>query len=107
MGSMVRAGSEARPGSERRRTGSRFRQPDRTPFRPVLPAQSGLRPPFTTEERIRSCYNRSNIWKNQQMLRSALMNSPSIKMLRHRRISQKRSYEQEVPFFRFVLLKTQ
>ena len=47
----------------RQKSEVRVRQPDRTPFgtkvpstgqNTVLPAHSGLRPPFTTEERIRS-----------------------------------------------------
>ena len=47
MGFLARAGSEARPGSERRPVPS-------TGQNTVLPAaHSGLRPPFTTEERIR------------------------------------------------------
>ena len=49
-GSSARAGSEARPGRERR---NRSPVPS-TGQNTVLPAHSGLWPPFTTEERIRS-----------------------------------------------------
>ena len=54
MGSLARAGSEARPGSERRRPAAGRRPVPSTGQNTVLPAHSGLRPPFTTEERIRS-----------------------------------------------------
>ena len=54
MGSLARAGSEARPGSERRRPAAGWRPVPSTGQNTVLPAHSGIRPPFTTEERIRS-----------------------------------------------------
>ena len=54
MGSLARAGSEARPGSERRRLAAGWRPVPSTGQSTVFPAHSGLRPPFTTEERIRS-----------------------------------------------------
>ena len=55
MGSLARAGAEARPGSERRRPAAGRRRPVLSTGRiAVVPAHSGLRPPFTTEERIRS-----------------------------------------------------
>ena len=54
MGSLTRAGSEARPGSERRRPAVGRRPVPSTGQNTVLPAHSGPRPPFTTEERIRS-----------------------------------------------------
>ena len=52
MGSLARAGSEARPGSELRRPAAGRRAVPSTGQNTVLPAHSGLRPPFTTEERI-------------------------------------------------------
>ena len=54
MGSLARAGSEVRPGSERRRPAAGGRPVPPTGQNTVLPAHSGLRTPFTTEEWIRS-----------------------------------------------------
>ena len=52
MGSLARAGSEAE--SERRRPATGRRPVPSIGQNTVLPAHSGLRPPFITEERIRS-----------------------------------------------------
>ena len=53
-GSSARAGSEARPGRERRRPVGGRRPVPSTGQNTVLPAHSGLRSPFTAEERVRS-----------------------------------------------------
>ena len=52
---MARAGWEARPGSERRRPAAGQRPVPSAGQNTVLPApaHSGLRPPFTTKERVR------------------------------------------------------
>ena len=60
MGSLARAGSEARPGSERRRPVAGWRPVPSTGQNTVLTAYSGLRPPFTTEEQIRSDPGQNN-----------------------------------------------
>ena len=62
-GSSAQAGSEARPGAERRRQAAAGRRPvASTGQNSVLPAHSGLRPPFTTAEQVlnvRSLRNRA------------------------------------------------
>ena len=64
MGFLARAGSEPRPGSERRRPAAAGRRPvPSTGQNIVLPAHSSLRPPFTAEERKRSGRTRS--WRNR------------------------------------------
>ena len=62
MGSLAWAGSEARPGSERRRPAAGRRPVPSTGQNTVLPVHSGLRPPFTTEERIRSNPTVEPLW---------------------------------------------
>ena len=54
MGSLAQAGLEALPGSERRQPAACWRLVPSTGQNTVLPAHSGLRPPFTTEGRKRS-----------------------------------------------------
>ena len=66
-GSSARAGSEARPGSERRRPVAGRRPVPSTGQNTVLPAHSGLRPPFTTEERIRSNHCTNTEFQNQRL----------------------------------------
>ena len=64
-GSLARAGSEARPGSERRQPVAGRRPVPSTGQNTVLPAHSGLRPPFTTEERIRSGCICAESWRTE------------------------------------------